>query len=386
MVVLITNIPTPYRIPLFNEIHAQLARVGIGFKVVFAALTYARRKWAIDMAECRFQWEVLAAGRLPSRSPESAVFTYAGLGRVLRAHSGALCIVSGFSLATTRLWLRSFFRPTPYLIWSGAIERKNRPDSFLQRCQRRRVIARAHGFVAYGTRAKQYLVGLGAAPARVSIGINTVDVAYFRDEVTRLRSESSPNGLQRILYVGNLEKGKRIDHLLHAARLLAASRQDFQIELVGSGSQEQGLKGLACDFGLSERVRFLGFLQRPDVARRLAHACCFAFPSEYDIWGLVLVEAMAAGLCCLASVHAGATMDLIQDGTTGFSLDFEDVAAVAQRLDWVLSHPTESHKIGQEAARFIAEHASLSRSAAGFVDAVSRIRTGAQRCLAAQAA
>ena len=79
-VVIITNIPTPYRIPLFNELNAQLAREGIGFKVVFAALGYPRRKWEIDMAQCTFAWEVLSRGRVPSRNPESAVFLYSGLG------------------------------------------------------------------------------------------------------------------------------------------------------------------------------------------------------------------------------------------------------------------------------------------------------------------
>ena len=122
-VLLITNIPTPYRIPLLNELHTQLAQLGIRFKVVFAALGYPRRQWAIDMAECTFSWEVLKSRRLISPNPESAAFMYSGLGAVLDAEPEAVVVVGGFSLATMRIWLRSLFRKTRDIMWSGAIDR-----------------------------------------------------------------------------------------------------------------------------------------------------------------------------------------------------------------------------------------------------------------------
>jgi glycosyltransferase involved in cell wall biosynthesis len=369
-VLLITNIPTPYRIPLFNELNAQLAKEGIAFKVIFAALGYPRRKWAIDMAHCSFAWEVLNSGRVPSRNPEKAMFTYSGLGRVLRAEKDALIILGGFSLATTRVWLRSFLGRTRYLIWSGAIERKGRTDSILQRWQRRLLVSRACGFIAYGTRARDYLVSLGADPARTSIGINTVDCAYFRQEASSLRPEFRPHEPKRILYVGNLEPGKRVDHLLKAAHLLAKRRSDFVVEIVGTGSQEQSLKKLACDLGIAGRVRFFGFLQRTEIANRLAHACCFAFPSEYDVWGLVLVEAMAAGVPCVSSIHSGATCDLIRDQDTGYSVDFSDERKVADALACLIENPREACDMGARASRFISDQVSLSRSAAGFLNAI----------------
>lgn len=374
-VLLITNIPTPYRIPLFNELNAQLAAQGIGFKVVFAALGYPRRKWAIDMTECAFSWQVLNGKRLPSRDPESAVFTYSGLWRILDAEPDALVIVGGFSLATMRVWLRSFYRKTRYIIWSGAIDRKDRPDSPLQRLQRRLLVGRAKGFVAYGTRARDYLTSLGAAMARVSIAINTVDASYFRDEAARLRVPRA-NGdrkEKRILYVGNLESGKRIDLLLQAIAVLGKSRNDFVLEIVGSGSQENYLEDLAARLAVGNRVRFHGFLQRPDVAHHLANALCFVFPSEYDIWGLVLVEAMAAALPCVSSIHAGATDDLIQDSVTGFVADFSQTRKVADILEWLLDHSGESRAMGERASAFIAENVNLQKSATGFSSAVKRV-------------
>jgi glycosyltransferase involved in cell wall biosynthesis len=371
-VLVISNIPTPYRIPLFNELNAQLGRLGIGFKVVFGALGYARRRWEIDMSQCEFAWEVLPAKKLPLTDPERAVFTYPGLGCALRRDKPSLVIANGFSIASTKIWLRSWFRHTPYLIWSGAVNRPGEPDSLLRRRQRRSLVSRASGFIAYGTRAREYLVDLGADPSRIFIGINTVETSYFQVESARLRAdkEASIGGPRRIVYVGTLEQGKRPDLLLHAVHMLARSRRDFVLDLVGSGPLERRLHELADHLAIANHVQFHGFQQRPDVARHLARAFCFVFPTGVDIWGLVLVEAMAAGVPCLASIHAGATPDLIRYGDTGFAVDFSDTRKVAEIINWLLDHPDEARAIGERASRFVAEEVNLAKSAAGFVAAI----------------
>jgi glycosyltransferase involved in cell wall biosynthesis len=237
------------------------------------------------------------------------------------------------------------------------------------------LVSRASSFISYGTQAKNYLVGLGADVAKVTIAINTVDVDYFRIETEKLRNGQATNlhgAPKRFLYVGNLEQGKRVDLLIEAVNRLRTKRDDFVLEIIGTGSLESLLKNLAKD---NNAVEFHGYLQRSDVAKRLAEASCFVFPSEYDVWGLVLVEAMAAGLPCLASIHCGATSDLIRDDQTGFALDFENIDNVVSRLEWVLDHPTESAEMGARAADFIRNEVTLSQSAAGFVKAIAPLMT-----------
>ena len=371
-VTLITNIPTPYRIPLFNELNALLLQHGANFKVIFAALGYPRRKWGIDMAQCKFPWVALNSGRLPSRDREGAVFTYSGLGRVLRGEGQSTIIVSGFSLATTRLWLYSFFRKLRYFIWSGAVERAGRPDSWLQRCQRRLVLSRASGCIAYGSRAKDYLVSLGVVPSQVSIAINTVDTEFFRsisDEIKNHRGKQ--NASQELLYVGELSQRKRVDLLLTAVAQVAKSRNGFLLRLVGTGEEETNLRELTRNLGIERNVVFEGFRQKVEIAELAARANCFLFPTGFDIWGLVLVEAMASGLPCISSVQAGATSDLIKDGVTGFAVDFEKTEEVANKINWVLSNPADAARLGQRAQEFALHEASLRKSAEGFVKAIS---------------
>jgi glycosyltransferase involved in cell wall biosynthesis len=87
---------------------------------------------------------------------------------------------------------------------------------------------------------------------------------------------------------------------------------------------------------------------------------------------LVLNEAMAAGLCCLATIHAGATFDLIKEGETGFIMDYNDQKKVVDKMKWMIDHPKEVEEIGKNAATYIHENANLSVSAKGFILALKK--------------
>jgi glycosyltransferase involved in cell wall biosynthesis len=363
----ITNIPTPYRLPLFGELSRQLTACGWRLKVVFAATGYARRQWVVDLEKCGFDFEVLHSRPFLIGGRDSASFSYPGINALLRREHPDVIVVVGYSMATMKLWLRSLFRPTPYVIWSGTIDNVHDPVSWLRTWQRRVLVSRARGFVAYGSRAKAYLTRLGAPADRVHIAINTVDTEFFVREATRLRT--GPPGPE-FLYIGNLTEGKRVDLLLKAFARVASTRPAVHLRLVGDGPMRPALEKMCRDAGIESQVSFEGFRQRADIPSYLARAAGFLFPSQYDVWGLVLVEAMAAGLPCVASIHSGATADLIREGVTGYAVEFENVDSVAEKLARLLDYPDEARQMGAAARDFIQEHVSLRVSAAGFVRAI----------------
>lgn len=370
IVLLVTNIPTPYRIPLFNELARQLECAGYALKVAFSATGYARRKWEIDLGECRFEYAILHGRKLRLGSAENVVFGFPGLGRLIDCERPVVVVTSGFSPATTELWFRNLVRRTPYVIWSGAIDSPGRPISRLRRWQRTLLVRRAAGFVAYGSRARDYLVSLGAEEKRIHIGINAVDIGFFSRQVDKWRARVEKEDRHELLTIGAIAQGKRLDLLLKAAAVLSRSRSDFGIRFVGEGPERDRLETLTAELGLGKHVRFEGYCQKGEIPRFLAAATCFLFPSNYDIWGLVLVEAMAAGVPCIASIHAGATHDLIREGQTGFAMDFADSASVAERIAWILDNPAEAAGIGRAGRSFVEENVTLEVSARGFVDAI----------------
>ncbi len=369
-ILLITNIPNPYRIPLFNELNKQLLAEGYALKVVFGALGYSRRQWNINLEDCEFDYTVLPSKTIRSRDQESVIFTYPHLNKLLKDEQPVAIVTNAFSIATTKLWLRNLRIPTPYIIWSGAIKNQYSQVSKYRKWQRKLLVKAASGFITYGTKAKKYLQSLGASEAKVHIGINTVDTVFFAQEAERWRNIVEHTDKHQLLYVGELSQRKRVDLLLPAIKILSETRSDFVLYIIGDGPDKNKLEAQVKQLNIEPFIRFEGIKQKKDIPQYLARSSCFLFPTAHDIWGLVLVEAMASGVPSIASIHAGATSDLIQEGKTGFAMDFADSQKIAERIKWILEHQEAAKDIGLAAKKIIEEKVNLRVSARGFVDAI----------------
>ncbi|NIM17568.1 MAG: glycosyltransferase [Candidatus Aminicenantes bacterium] len=370
---IITNIPNPYRIPLFNELNVQLKQRGIKLKVVFGARGYSRRKFQLDMEECQFDYTILKSSPRNIFFAGKTWFTYSGLLKLIRQERPDQIIIIGFSLGTIKLWLRSFRVKTPIIIWSGTIPTSK--HSFLRRMQRKLIMKRVSGYIAYGSKAKEYLVSLGADPGKVHIAINTVDTTFFSSKTFQLRQELDEKGNKKHLTsIGYLIPRKNVFRVLEVVKLLAETRNDFILDLIGDGSDKKKLERFVADNGISSFVKFHGFRQTDELPFFLARSRCFLFQTDFDIWGLVLNEAMAAGIPCISSIHAGATHDLIIEGETGFAMDFADTGKVAECLNWILEYPDKARQIGDNAGKFIREHASLEKCVEGFIKVIEPIK------------
>ncbi|MDF1575097.1 MAG: glycosyltransferase [Bacteroidales bacterium] len=108
------------------------------------------------------------------------------------------------------------------------------------------------------------------------------------------------------LWAGRLEFVKGLDLLLEAVKLLAdQGGQNFLVRLAGRGSLREELERQAVELGISERVRFLGRLNREEMQKEMREASCFVLPSRYEAFGVVLIEAMATGLPVIATRSGG---------------------------------------------------------------------------------
>ncbi|MBL4710648.1 MAG: glycosyltransferase family 4 protein [Flavobacteriales bacterium] len=362
-VVLVTNIPNQYRIPLFNELHQQLKGSGSELYVVFGAMGYQKRKSIIELSECNFNYEVLQSGLLHKVENKTGFLFYAGLLSVLKKLKASRIIVAGYSLATIKLWSRSFFCKTDYFIWSGSIEREGEQKSFLRSFQRKLLIRRGKAFIAYGSLAKKNFEELGAEASKVIAVGNTVDTNFFEQQVGKIRAELVSQTRKHLTYIGYLTPRKNVQLLLYVIKELLKYRNDFILEVIGDGENKEELEKYVEQNNLGQYVLFHGFLQKEELPKHLAISNCFLFQTDFDIWGLVLNEAMAAGIPCLSSVNAGATEDLIEEGITGFKVNFAESKQLAEKINWILNHPTEMAELGKKASNFIASNYSLPKCA-----------------------
>ncbi|MFH2108815.1 MAG: glycosyltransferase family 4 protein [Chrysiogenia bacterium] len=370
-VLLVTNIPNPYRIPLFNELKFQLNALNIEFKVIFGIEGYSRRKFVIDLSECEFEYEILKSSKINIKKNKKPIFTYSKLVKQIREERPDVIVTTGYSISTIKVYLLSLIKKINYIIWSGSILKKDRNDSFARIILRKLLIKRASGFLAYGTKAKEYFELLGAPSNKIYMAINTVDTSFYEFETNKIRIKNERSDTKKHLtYIGYLVPIKNVKRILEIVCLLKAKRNDFELDIIGDGDDLKNLLDFVDHNKLHEFVHFHGFKQKKELPFYLSNCDCFLFQTEFDIWGLVLNEAMAAGVPCLASKNAGATFDLIKHGLNGFVVDFEKQKEVVEIICHLFDDPDAAKKIGFAAREFIQENATLRKSVQGFLDCI----------------
>jgi glycosyltransferase involved in cell wall biosynthesis len=308
---LVTEIPAPYRIPLFNALAER-----VDLRVLFLASADPRRPfYDLHEGEWRFEHEVLP-GRSLRPGGRWLVLTH-GLGRRLRGFRPDALGVGGWNQpAFVRALAYAKTHRVPILSWVESTAGDARGGSAPLELAKRTLVHAYDGFFVPGQASRDYVLGFGVEPDRIAIAPNAVDASVF------VGPREPGDGVVRFLYVGRLDPEKGVDVLLRAFE-----RVPGELVLVGSGSAERELRALAGD-----RVRFTGPLPRDEVAGWYRRADALVLPSRSEPWGMVLNEAATAGMPLVAADGVGAARELVEDGVNGFRVPVGDEGALAEAL------------------------------------------------------
>ena len=129
--------------------------------------------------------------------------------------------------------------------------------------------------------------------------------------------------------LGRLHEQKGFDILLRAAAILRDRGVPFRLRIAGEGPDRGLLEGLIAETGLQAQVELVGWVSPPGPF--LATLDLFAVPSRYEPFGLVVIEAMAAGVPVVASDLEG-PREILEQGRLGFLVGSEDPEILADRL------------------------------------------------------
>jgi glycosyltransferase involved in cell wall biosynthesis len=176
---------------------------------------------------------------------------------------------------------------------------------------------------------------------RYSVIPNGVDLARFRPSARR-RSRS-PRKV-RCLAVARLVERKGLADLIQAIASLERGR--YELEIVGSGPDEQGLKDLAELLGVSREVIFAGSVDRAVIPGRYRDADIFTLAPWDDAFGNVFAEALASGLPIVGST-VGGIPELVEHGKNGFLVPPREPKALAAAIRHLADHPAVRADIGR---------------------------------------
>jgi glycosyltransferase involved in cell wall biosynthesis len=330
-VLVISEIPTPYRLPLYRQI---AERGELELEIAFCAESQPDRPWSIDDELGSVPHRILRGFPITRRSSKNT-FVYevnpSVVPLLLRGRFDLL-VIGGYAVFAEQAAI-AYARLTrrPYLLHVESHFGKSRSTTVarVKSTVLPHVIGAAAGGLAVGSAARRYLEAYGLAPEHIHILPNTIDVpAYARaadearahaDEIRRARD--LPAGY--LLFVGRLVEAKGISDLLAAHASLGADAP--RLLVAGEGPLREVVDA-------APNVRLLGFQDTARLIELYALATALVVPSRDEPWGVVVNEALACGTPVIASDAVGAAEDLIRNGIDGRVIPAGDVRALATAM------------------------------------------------------
>ena len=156
-------------------------------------------------------------------------------------------------------------------------------------------------------------------------GYNCIDNQLFKQQVEKKVDH------KKIVRVARLVPIKNYENLLKAWKFVEKDDNAYELIIIGDGPAIKELNNLVSTLNL-KRVRFLGSIDNDKLPQYLNDADAFILPSWSESWGLVVNEAMAAGLPVLLSNKINAANTLLKENDNGFSFSPGDVNNIQQKL------------------------------------------------------
>jgi glycosyltransferase involved in cell wall biosynthesis len=328
-VLFLTNIPSPYRIDFFEEL-GKLCDLTVLFEREDAK---DRENSWLKTDFTNFKYSFLKSIKIGNDSAFCpSILKY------IKGNQYDVIIIGIYSTPTGLLAIEYMSRKKiPFLLNSDGGLIKN--DDGLKRKFKSHFIRPASGYLSTGENTNRYLAHYGAKKEKMFIypftSLKNEDIlneVLSQEQKKELKKKLGITQSKVILSVGRFIPLKGFDILLKSCEKLD---DDIGVYIIG-GEPTQQYIDIKNELGLNN-VHFVDFKDKTELEDYYRAADLFVLPTRSDIWGLVINEAMANGLPVITTDRCVAGLELIQDGENGFIVPVDDVQALTDKINDILS-------------------------------------------------
>ena len=324
----VTNLPAPYRVAFLNEL-GKLCDLTVFYERHTASDRDA--KWRGDKAET--YREIYCNDRALGMDRSMGF----DLMRRIRAEQFDRLLISGYSSPAVMALILDCQRRgvSYYMQYDGGFD----TGSGFKGILKRRLLRPATGHFTSADVHAAYLRSLGIAPECIwkypftsLTGEDILPDPISDGRRAELRQALGVMEKRVVLAVGQFIPRKGFDILLHSTRMLG----DRSIGVYFVGGKATPEYRAFCDANDLRSVHFVGFQSKQQLQAWYQAADVFCLPTRYDIWGLVVNEALANALPVVTTTACCAGLELIQNGVNGVLVPPEDPAALTEAIRTIL--------------------------------------------------
>lgn len=315
----------PYHKARFKEASKVLYQNNIYFNVVEICSMDHIYKWDQVLDDYSFKRKTLFEKRYDRIG---FLELFKNIIRVLNDINPQVLFISGWSSKEalfSLFWAKTHKRQCIIVSESSEIDSKR---TFFKEFVKKVLIKMFHAGFVGGISHKEYLLALGLDEEKIFKGYDAVDNSYFKPN-----SPQSYNSNGYILASGRFIERKNFVRFLTAYKNYRNNvANPKKLVLCGSGALDKSIYNIIDKFKLKEFIDTPGFVQYKKLPKLYHNASVYVMPSLSEQWGLVVNEAMAAGIPVLASEISGSAVELIQDGINGYKFNPHSTKSITEVL------------------------------------------------------
>lgn len=345
-VILINNIISPVCVHICDNLNNYYKKNGIDFKVLFLSVSDKNRNWKADF-DMKFDYEILDnfAIRITGKDLNT-FFINTSIIKYLNDENPNRIICFGwdhFAAYASNWWCER--NKKEFTLWSGSTKYEKSWRRTLLKPMVKYILKRTDNFIAYGTRAKNYLISLDAPKEKIKIIFHNVDIDKFsqesenfsRKEKNKLKEKLGIKTNKIILFSGQLIERKGIFELLNGFNNYTKLDSNVSLLVLGQGREKEKMEEIIRNKNI-QNVFFTGFIQYNELYKFYSISDLFILPSREEVWGLAINEAMACGLPIITTHETGASVDLIEEGKNGYIIPSNNSKAITQAIQKVFQN------------------------------------------------
>jgi len=323
----------PYRLDLFNELSRRMETKVVFFRENLVTQKFDQRRL---LSQLHCDYEYLCSGiDILGRQLRW------GIARAISRFKPDVVVVMEYAPSTLIASLVKLCSPHcswKLIVWTADNIHMCREINPLRRLARKAALSLADGMIVYSQPVKNWYTDYGIPSQAIGVCSNIQSETRFRDSLEKTRQIAQQwidrynlRHKQLILSVGRLVKVKGVDRVIQAFAPACRLFPDALLIIVGDGPEKEFLQALVARLNITEKIKFVGRLEGPELLAWYYLAGLFVLASHFEPYGAVVNEAALSGIPVLCSTRAGAA-DLIRTGHNGSTFDPDNLAELTEHL------------------------------------------------------
>lgn len=353
-IALITNIPAPYRIPVYEEVANKM---GDDFLVFFSAKKEPNRSW--NLGKLKFNHIFLRENIRNKKDGYNYIHNNPEIITNLRKFNPDVVITTGFNPTHLYSWLYTMLFLKKHIPMTDGTLYSEKHLSWLHKIVRKMVFKTSKAFIGASKNSLELYKSYGMAEEELFQSHLCVNNERFKNQKSFWDREYD------LMFSGQFTERKLPFLFAEVAERVSKEISNLNVLILGDGPLKKEFFEKLDHSGVT--YHYAGFISQEELPAYYSNARLFLFTTRLDPWGVVVNEAMASGTPVITTPYAGVVDDLIIDRENGYVLDI-DGKAWADKAVKVLKNPDLWQQLSDNAKESVKKF-NFENAAQGIIDA-----------------